>query len=241
MAKTGIRYAVFAPITNQINYQITPVQYDRITDADAYTVEKYKRWMVKAGANNYCQYSSLFRFSPVAAFNGSVSSGFVNDYGDDGVADSEAGTIAGTLSIELNDDISSIYRHLFESILDIGENATPWQGAIIDQTVRKNYLNPAAISYNVNSVVPYVGVGAVGKSGNKWVAKWYPLVKFQQPNDDNQTKQENVTFGHITLEGEIFVNKFGIWKQRKSFDDFEDAKEWLKTRLNPENWSVEDE
>lgn len=64
-------------------------------------------------------------------------------------------------------------------------------------------------------------------SGTKFVAKFYNKVKFSEPNDDNQTKQENTTFNHISLEGEILIPEDGNWKRRKTFDTREEAKEYL--------------
>lgn len=235
MAKTGIRYAVFAAVSNVLAYQDGHGGFYLITDQNAYTPENYKRWLWKKSANKYCQYTKMFHLSPVVSFNGSVSSGFTKDYGDDDVADMEPGAVAGTLSIELNNDSNTLYKLLFDipggSFYDV---RYPWDTAVYDVVSEGDRITE--INYDIDNTVPYVGVGAVGKSGNKWVAKWYPFVQFHHPNDDNATKQENVTFGHVTLEAEIFVNKFGIWKQQKSFDAFADAKAWLLTRLNPENF-----
>ena len=52
------------------------------------------------------------------------------------------------------------------------------------------------------------------------------------PNDENATKQDQVTFGHTTMEGNIFQLKNGDWKDEKEFDTLEDAKEYINTTLN---------
>ena len=113
---------------------------------------------------------------------------------------------SGTLSVELNNDEDEIYTMLLGHSKD---------------------TQSSEISFADDDVAPYVGVGAIGKSGTGWVSKWYPKVQFKEPNDDNQTKQGNVTFGHVTLEGEILVPDDGVWKERKTFATLTEAKTWL--------------
>ena len=79
---------------------------------------------------------------------------------------------------------------------------------------------------------PFVGVGAVGMSENKWVVKFYTKVKFSEPNDENQTKQENTTFTHVTLEGEAMVPEDSKeWKIRATFETLKAAKDWLNKKV----------
>ena len=247
MAKKGIRYAVFAALSNQVLYPPSTIIDDQYAHtgnpADPYTATNYKKWMVRdvhfgdGYGYAYYQYTPLYQFSPVVAFNGSLASGISKDYGDDVVSDVDVGEITGTLSIELNNDRNKIYQLLFNGSYGYayGHQEKPYN---IEATVVTDSNDDSGVIYNVNNFVPYVGVGAIGRSGDKWVAKWYPLVKFRQPNDDNQTRQENVTFGHVTFEADIFVDKFGIWKQQKAFDSLSSAKLWLRNRLNPANWEV---
>ena len=177
MAKKGIRYAVFAVRTETVSEGVVTATYSN-------------------GKN----------ISPVVAFNGSINTSNVKDYGDDVVQDIDGSVTGGTLSIELNNDEDEIYTMLLGHSKDV-------------QTSEVSFLE--------SDEAPYVGAGAIGKSGSKWTAKWYAKVKFHEPNDDNQTKQENVTFGHVTLEGEILIPADGEWKKRKTFDTFDEAKTWL--------------
>ena len=81
--------------------------------------------------------------------------------------------------------------------------------------------------YSTDDEAPYVGVGAIGKSGSKWRAKFYKKVLFAEPNDENATKQENTSFGHITLEGDAVPLDDGTWKQEKEFVTLAEAKTYL--------------
>ena len=184
MAKKGIRYAVFATLTETVSDGVTTLTY--------------------TGGKN---------ISPVAGFNGSINTSTGKDYGDDRVVDTANDVTGGTLTVELNNEEDDIYTMLLGHTKATGQS---------DNT----------ITFNADDVAPYVGAGAIGLSGNKWVAKWYRKVQFHEPNDDNSTKQENVTFNHITLEGEILIPGDGNWKEQQAFTTFTAAKTWLDGKAN---------
>lgn len=144
--------------------------------------------------------------SPTAGFNGTPTKSNVKDYGDNRVVATDNSVTGGTLSVELNDDTDELYTYL------LGHTASEEEGEIV---------------YDVNDVAPFVGVGAIGRSDGKYVAKFYNKVQFSEPTDENSTKQENTTFNHVTLEGEIIVPEDGKWKRRKTFDTLADAKAYL--------------
>lgn len=155
-------------------------------------------------------YSKGKYLSPVANFSGTPTKASVTDYGDNRALETDNSVTGGSLSIELNNDAEDIY------ILLLGHTKDE---------------NTGEISYNVNDIPPYVGCGAVGKSGKKYVGKFYKKVQFGEPNDENQTKQENTTFGHVTIEGTILIPENGEWKLREEFDTLAEAKEWLNTKV----------
>lgn len=156
-------------------------------------------------------YADGRHISPVVGFNGTMNKTSGKDYGDDHVVDSENGVTGGTLTVELNNDEDEIYTYLLGHAKASGSSG-------------------GTVTYNIDDEPPLVGVGAYGKSGTKWVAKWYSLVKFSEPDDNNSTKTENVEFGHITLEGEILIPDNGDWKFREVFDTEAAAKTWVNSR-----------
>ena len=158
-------------------------------------------------ADGTITYADGKNISPVAGFNGSITQATGKDYGDDIVVDTDNSVTGGTLTVELNEDDDDIYTYLLGHSKLTGTDT--------------------AIQYNEADVAPFVGVGAIGRSGNSWVAKWYTKVQFHEPADDNATKQENVTFGHVTLEGDILIPKNGLWKERETFQTEAAAKTWL--------------
>ena len=145
--------------------------------------------------------------SPVAAFNGTPNNSNVKDYGDDVCVEVANETTGASLSVELTNDDLDIFAFLLGHTLTEGK-----------------------IVYNVDDVAPYVGVGAIGRSGSKWRAKFYTKVQFAEPTDENSTKQESTTFGHITLEGDAIPDANGDWKKEGEFDTEAAAKTWLNTQ-----------
>lgn len=170
-------------------------------------------------------YSNGKYLSPVAAFNGNPAKSNVKDYGDNRVVETDNSVTGGTLSVEFNQDQEDIYIMLLgHSLETVGSGEVP------------------AVLYNTNDVAPFVGAGAIGWSESDYVAKFYKKVQFSEPNDENSTKQENVTFNHVTLEGEIYQMADGSWKEVKRFTPASNtadakatalaaAKTWLNTKV----------
>ena len=151
-------------------------------------------------------YSGGKYLSPVAGYNGTPNNSDVKDYGDNRVVETDKTTTGGTLSVEFNNDAEEIYSMLL--------------GHTVDQESHE-------IIHDANDIAPYVGTGAIGREGAGFVGKFYTKVQFAEPNDENTTKQENTTFNHITLEGDILVPENGVWKKQKRFETLAAAKTWL--------------
>ena len=154
-------------------------------------------------------YTGGKHLSPAAHLTGTPTSANVKDYGDDRVTDTDKSVTGGTLSLELTNDEDEIYSMV------LGHKTQTGTGT------------EKTILYNADDVAPFVGVGAVGLSGKKWVAKFYKKVQFAEPTDEDQTKQENTTFSHVTLEGDILIMEDGSWKERETFGTLEAAKAWV--------------
>ena len=87
---------------------------------------------------------------------------------------------------------------------------------------------------NANDTAPYVGFGAMSveqSSGTKaYVAKWYKKLMFKEPNDENSTKQENVSFAHTTIEADVIPQENYDVSITKSFESEAEAVTFLKTQ-----------
>lgn len=150
---------------------------------------------------------------PGASVNGSPTSSDVKDYGDDRAVETDTSVTGGTLSLELNEPTM--------------ENEAFMLGHAISEK--------GGMLRNTNDIAPYIGVGFVGKSkrNNKLVfrAKIYLKTQFRVPNDENATKQEQVTFSHTTLEGSMYQLENGDWKDEKEFKTLAEAKKYILSVL----------
>ena len=158
-------------------------------------------------------YTEGMYLGPSSTFNGTPSANDVKDYGDDRAVETDTSVSGGTLSVELNESTLEIKSFL------LGHSHAEENGMVS----------------NANDIAPYIGIGAVGKSKRnnkyKYTGKFYLKVQFREPGDDNQTKQENVTFTHTTLEGSLFTLENGDWKDEKEFETLAEAKAWLDQKV----------
>lgn len=155
-------------------------------------------------------YSGGKNISPAAAANATISTASGKDYGDNRIVAVENEVTGGTITLEFNHDEEDIKVSLL--------------GHTKDST-------SSEIEHNVSDVAPYVGVGMIGKNKKdnavSYKGKWYSLVQFHEPNDENATRTESVTFGHTSLEGEIIIPESGLWKREKTFETLAAAKTWI--------------
>ena len=132
------------------------------------------------------------------------------DFGDDMSVEKASQVTGGTLTWESNTDSDEIYTYL------LGHTVDEQTGELI---------------INANDIAPYVGVGAISQAEGKWIGKLYKKVQFSEPNDDNSTVTDSITFGHVTLEGQIFLDSDYELKRRKRFDTLAEAKTWVNQKL----------
>ena len=156
------------------------------------------------------KYSECKWISHVAQANFAPTKADGKDYGDNKVVDSESTVTGGTMSLEMNEDDEQIY------IWILGHQQSV-SGEITES--------------NINDEAPLIGTGFVGKSGRKWKGKVYHRFRYSEPDDDNQTRQETTTFGHLTLEGELIIPDNGTWREVKVFDTEAAAETWIKEKL----------
>lgn len=156
-----------------------------------------------------------------ATFNVSVTANDVKDYGDNRVVETDTSVTGGTVSVELNDMVEELNAFL------------------LGHTYNAEKQN---LICKEDDIAPYIGLGAVGiskKGKYRYIAKFYKKVQFREPNDENATQTETKTYGHTTLEGNMFVPEDGIWKEQQTFDTSDDAKAWLDEKLGLETTSTD--
>lgn len=162
---------------------------------------------------------------PVAKFNFSPTKATGKDFGDNRTVETESETRGGTLSVELNNDTYENKAFLLGHTVSEDTITTP-----------AGPITATGIHYNVDDEAPFVGIGAVVHSTGdqnykNWIVKFYPLVKFSEPTDENATKTENITFGHYLIEGDV-TEKDGLMKKNEAFSTKAEAKEYLNALLH---------
>ena len=147
---------------------------------------------------------------PTSTFNINTTSNDVKDYGDNRTVETDTSVTGGTVSLEINEMTNESYAYVLGHTFDEEKNL---------------------VKCNKDDIAPFLGIGAVGVSRNagkdSYTAKAYKKVQFKEPNDENATQQESLTFTHTTVEGNMFVPEDGNWKDQQTFDTLEAAKAWL--------------
>lgn len=130
-------------------------------------------------------YTDGAQFGKISTFNFTPTTSSVKDYGDDVVAEVANEMSGGTISIEGNQVT------LEEKAFFLGHTYSAENG----------------LEVKADDQAPYVGVGAMSVEMvggvKQYVGKWYKKLMFHEPNDENTTKQENISFAHTTLEADV--------------------------------------
>lgn len=89
------------------------------------------------------------------------------------------------------------------------------------------------VTANVDDITPYTGTGfyaVMRKKGvYKYRAVWFPKVLFDEPNDNNTSRSQNISYGTTVLTGTAFKDENGNWRIKKTFDIEAEVIAWLNT------------
>ena len=159
------------------------------------------------------KYTEARVIGPAANANFNINTSDVKDYGDDNVVETDVSPTGGTASLELK------------------EPTMKNEGWLLGHTVTED----DGMVRNANDIPPYVGIGFVGKSVRAheavFKAKVYLKVQFKEPNDENATKQDTVTFTHTTMEGNLYTLQNGDMKAENEFKTLAEAKAYVNKIL----------
>lgn len=126
-------------------------------------------------------------------------------YADDGLAESDTSFQSGEITLGTDDDRDTVFAPL------LGHEVT----------------NEGEVISNTNDVAPWVGcariIQKIVENVHYWKAVVYYKVKFQEPNEDDNTKGSSVEFGTSSVTGKIATLKNGNWRTARTFATKEDA------------------
>lgn len=152
---------------------------------------------------------------PTESLTGTINSGNSKDYGDSRLLEEDKTPTDGSLTWILTQDEDEIYTFL------LGHSKIAEEGETKDQ-----------IDFSQLDVAPYVSVAVYGANGSGYTAKGYRKVQFSEAEDTEETKKESPTFGHVTLNGTIYMggstDTKRIYKSRKTFTTEAEALAWCK-------------
>lgn len=142
----------------------------------------------------------------------SISVNDVKLYADDVIAESDRSFQNGTITLGIDDLSDEI------------------QAEFLGHTVEVS----GEITANTDDISPYVGVGFYGvkmvNNVKAYRAIWLPKVQFGEPSDTNTTKGDTLAFSTPSLEGTIFPDESGDWKNEQTFTTEVEAKTYLESK-----------
>lgn len=142
-------------------------------------------------------------------------------YADNGPAESAQVFSGGTLTLEIDRLNASVVGDLFG--ITPGSSATP-----VGTT----------LNYSADGVVPYVGIGFIGKNivsnTAEWIAFVLPKVQFSYPSFDLTTQGEEIEFSGNELTATILRDDTASanWLKVGYFSSEADAETWIKSLLS---------
>ncbi len=145
---------------------------------------------------------------PSAKFTAAASTNTVKDFGDNRAVVTDTSVNTGTVSVEVNEFVNKFYATALGHTYDAEK----------DQVVCKS-----------NDEAPYLGIACLGQStGEKpYKAVVYRKVQLKEPTNEYDTKQEQVTFTHTTLEGDFYTLENGEYSIKAGFDTKDEAKAFI--------------
>jgi len=103
----------------------------------------------------------------------------------------------------------------------------------VQQSLLGHKVVEDVMTANINDQAPYVGVGFCGQvirnGTRKWRAIWFCKVVFSEPSDENETKNESISFKTPTIEGTLMPIKNGDWKTETIVATEAAAVAWLES------------
>mgnify|MGYP001053515762 FL=1 len=176
--------------------------------------------MAKTGLTYVCMaelqkdgtHANGFYIGPSAKITATATTNTSKDFGDNRAGVTDTSVTTGTVSIEVNEFVNKTYATVLGHKYDAEKDL---------------------VTCSSNDEAPYMGVGCIGQStGEKpYKAVIYPRVQFKEPTNEYDTKQEQVSFTHTTLEGDFYTMEDGVYSIKAGFDSEAEAKAFINEKF----------
>lgn len=153
-----------------------------------------------------------FYVGPSTKMTATASTNTTKDFGDNRAVVTDTSVTTGTISIEVNEFANETYAralgHQYDAEKDI-------------------------VICNSNDTAPYMGIACIGESTGKnpYKAVIYPKVQFKEPSSEHETKQEQVSYTHTTLEGDFYTLENGDYSIKAGFETEKAAKDFINEKF----------
>ena len=168
------------------------------------------------GSDGTPSYGVAHKPAKAISCNVSVTNNSAELYADDGLAESDTGYQRADVTLGLDDD------NLEMMALLLGHD-----------------LTDGVMTRNSNDVAPYVGLGRIATKmvNNSLIyrVEFLKKVKFAEPNQEENTKGEEVDFGTYELEGVASTLANGDWSDVKEFSSMASAQTYLASLFEAES------
>lgn len=158
-------------------------------------------------------YDGAKSFGKAVSCSVSITNNNAELYADDSLAESDTSFQSGTVTLGVDDNREATFADLLgHSITEQGE-----------------------VTYNTNDVAPWVAVARILVKMVNNVTLYKAMiiykVKFSEPNEEENTKGENLSFATPSIEGKIAALKNGQWKTAKTFATKAEALAFIQSVL----------
>lgn len=182
--------------------------------------KKGLQYICMAGLGADGTHTGGFYIGPSAKMTAAPATNTTKDFGDDYAVVTDTSVTTGTISIEVNEFTNKVLAKA------LGHKYNEEKDMVV---------------CNSNDTAPYMGVGCIGVStGEKpYKAVIYLRVQFKEPSDEHETKQEQVSYTHTTLEGDFYTLENGDYSIKAGFDTEADAKAFIDEASKFDEWKGE--
>ena len=153
-----------------------------------------------------------FYVGPSAKLTVAASTNTTKDFGDNRAVVTDTSVTTGTVSVEVNEFANKTYAEVLGHKYDAEKDI---------------------VICNSNDAAPYMGVACIGEStGEKpYKAVIYPRVQFKEPTNEYETKTEQVSYTHTTLEGDFYTLDNGDYSIKAGFETEKEAKDFIDEKF----------
>lgn len=173
-------------------------------------LKKFRFGILTEETDGTATYGTMHTPGKAVSCSVSITNNNATLYADDALAESDKTFQSGTVSLTLdNDDLETL-------------------AILLGHTITNGNL-----VRNANDTAPYVGIARIItkmiNGSYQYIVEFLNKVKFAEPNQEENTKGENVEFGTTQIEGTVATLANGNWSVAQAFTSLSAAEAYLES------------